>query len=170
MAYFKFTRAIAAGEPIEVFNEGRMERDFTYIDDIVDAIVRLIDKPPSRDPGFDATRPDPARAAACHRIFNIGNNAPVSLTRFIEAIEQALGREAQKRLLPMPPGDVLRTHADVADLAAAIGFSPNTSIEDGIGRFVAWYREFYGLPDGQGDQARAADSAARRTPALGGEP
>jgi UDP-glucuronate 4-epimerase len=170
MAYFKFTGAIAAGDPIEVFNEGRMERDFTYIDDIVTAIVRLIDKPPSPDPAFDATRPDPARAAARHRIFNIGNNAPVSLTRFIEAIERALGREAQKRLLPMPPGDVLRTHADVADLAATVGFSPDTSIEDGITRFVAWYREFYGLSDARGNEAAAPDRVAQRSLALGREP
>ena len=143
MAYFKFTRAIAAGDPIDVYNDGLMQRDFTYIDDVVHGIVQLIEKPPSPDPGFDRLCPDPARAAAPHRVFNIGNNAPVTLVRFIEAIETALGRKARKRLLPMQPGDVPITYANVDNLASAVGFSPGTSIEDGIARFVAWYREFY---------------------------
>ena len=131
------------GDPIDVYNDGLMQRDFTYIDDVVHGIVQLIEKPPSPDPGFDRLCPDPARAAAPHRVFNIGNNAPVTLVRFIEAIETALGRKARKRLLPMQPGDVPITYANVDNLASAVGFSPGTSIEDGIARFVAWYREFY---------------------------
>jgi UDP-glucuronate 4-epimerase len=143
MAYFTFTRAIAEGRAIDVYNEGRMERDFTYIDDVVEGIVRLIPRPPSPDPGFDPRRPDPASAAARHRVYNIGNNSPVTLARFIEAIETALGRKAERRMLPMQPGDVPATYADIADLAAATGFKPNTTIEDGMARFVAWYRSFY---------------------------
>jgi UDP-glucuronate 4-epimerase len=121
MAYFKFARAIAAGEPIEVYNDGRMERDFTYIDDVVDALVSLIGKPPTPDPGFDRARPDPARSDAPHRLFNIGNNAPVTLSRFIEAVESAFGRKAQRRLLPMQSGDVPRTYADIDELAGVGG-------------------------------------------------
>jgi len=143
MAAFAFTRAIAEGRPIDVYNEGRMERDFTYIDDVVEAIARLIDRPPTPNPAFDPLRPDPASAAAPHRIYNIGNNAPVPLDRFICAIEAAVGAPATRRLLPMQPGDVPSTCADIADLAAAIGFSPSISIEEGMRRFVAWYRDFY---------------------------
>lgn len=143
MAYFKFTKAILEGEPIEVYAEGEMSRDFTYVDDIREAIVRLAGKPPAADPAFDPAAPDPATAAAPWRIYNIGNHTPVRLDRFIAVIEKACGKAAVKRHLPMQPGDVPATYADVRDLAAAVGFRPDTPIEDGIARFVAWYREFY---------------------------
>jgi UDP-glucuronate 4-epimerase len=144
MAYFKFTRAIAAGEFIDVYNDGRMERDFTYIDDAIAAIRALMGRPPKPDPAFDPMAPDPATSRGPHRLYNIGNNRPVPLARFIGAIEHALGRPARQRLLPMQPGDVPRTFADIDALRAAIGFSPSTDIETGIARFVAWYRDFYG--------------------------
>lgn len=144
MAYYGFTQAILAGEPIDVFNHGRMERDFTYIDDVVAAITALIARPPNPDPNFDPLAPDPATSKSRHRIYNVGNNTPVPLSRFIRAIETACGRSAVQRPLPMQPGDVPRTFADIDDLAAAIGFSPETSIETGIARFVDWYRGFHG--------------------------
>jgi UDP-glucuronate 4-epimerase len=145
MAYFKFTKAILENRPIEVHAPDVMRRDFTYIDDIVEGIARLLPRPPSPDPHFDRRRPDPATAAAPHRIFNIGNNAPVDLRRFIAAIEAAAGRRATCVVTPLQPGDVEATCADVTDLAAAVGFAPSTSIEAGIGRFVAWYRDFYAI-------------------------
>lgn len=141
MAYFSFTRKIAAGEPIDVFNEGRMERDFTYIDDIVDAIVALVDRPPAEGAGRDASAE--SSSPAPHRVYNIGNHTPVSLDRFIAIIEEALGRRAVRRLLPMQPGDVLATYADVDDLATATGFSPRTPIETGLRRFIDWYLDYY---------------------------
>jgi UDP-glucuronate 4-epimerase len=149
MAYFKFTKAISEGKAIDVYNEGRMKRDFTYIDDVVEAIVRLVDAPPSADANWDAevAHPDPSRAAAPYRVYNIGNHTPVTLERFIAAIENAVGRKAQRRLLPMQPGDVPQTYADVAALQQAVGFSPDTTIEEGIARFVAWYRDYYGVAD-----------------------
>jgi UDP-glucuronate 4-epimerase len=147
MAYFKFTKAILEGVPIEVYAESEMSRDFTYVDDVAEAILRLAIAPPAPDPAFDAARPDPATAAAPHRIYNIGNHSPVRLDRFIAVIEAACGRAAIKRHLPMPAGDVRATYADVGDLAAKVGFSPDTPIEDGIASFVAWYRGFYGSPD-----------------------
>jgi UDP-glucuronate 4-epimerase len=143
MAYFKFVQAIVEGRPIDVYNNGEMERDFTYIDDVVDAIVALVDHPPDADPAFDPSRPDPATAAAPFRIYNIGNHTPVRLRDFIATIETALGRKAEQRLLPMQPGDVPATYADVDDLSAAVGFSPKTPIQEGIRRFVDWYRTFY---------------------------
>ncbi len=143
MAYFKFTKAVFEGRPIDVYNHGAMRRDFTYIDDVVEAIVALIDKPPTEDAGFDAARPDPAGSPAPHRILNIGNEQPVELSRFIDLIGEAAGREVERRLLPMQPGDVPMTYADTRELARLVGFAPRTSIEEGIGRFVAWYREFY---------------------------
>lgn len=143
MAYFKFTKAILEGRPIDVYAESEMSRDFTYIDDVSEAIVRLVDCPPEPSPGFDPSKPDPATAAAPSRIYNIGNHTPVRLDRFISVIEEACGRTAIKRHLPMQPGDVVATYADVSALAARVGFSPSTSIEDGIARFVAWYRGFY---------------------------
>jgi UDP-glucuronate 4-epimerase len=143
MAYFKFTRAILEGQPIDVYAEGEMSRDFTYVDDIREAIVRLAGKPPAADPAFDPAAPDPATAAAPWRIYNIGNHTPVRLDRFIAVIEEACGRTAVKRHLPMQPGDVPATYADVRDLAAAVDFRPDTPIEEGIARFVAWYRAFY---------------------------
>ncbi len=145
MAYFKFTRAILEGNPIDVYAEGEMSRDFTYVDDVSEAIVRLAGRPPRPDPERAVTAPDPASAAAPWRIYNIGNHTPVRLDRFIAVIEAACGKAAIKRHLPMQPGDVRATYADVGDLAACIGFSPDTPIETGIARFVAWYRDFYGV-------------------------
>ena len=142
MAYFSFTKAILEGRPIDVFNDGKMRRDFTYIDDIVEAIERLIPQPPATTVSGD---PDAAAGPVPHRIFNIGNHTPIELGRFIEVIETAVGKTAAKRMLPMQPGDVPATFADVSRLAAAVGFAPRTPIEDGIGRFVAWYREYYGV-------------------------
>ena len=144
MALFLFTRAILAGEPIDVFNNGQMQRDFTYIDDIVDGVVRVIDRKAAPNPAWDGASPDPATSKAPYRIYNIGNHRSEQLLRYIELIEQALGRKAQKRLLPMQAGDVPATCADIDDLARDAGFSPATSIEDGIPRFVAWFREYYG--------------------------
>lgn len=145
MAYFKFTKAILEGSPIDVYAEGQMSRDFTYVDDVSEAIVRLAALPPTADPAFDASKPDPATAAAPWRIYNIGNHSPVRLDRFIAVIEAACGRPSIKRHLPMPAGDVQATYADVDDLMAKVDFRPDTPIETGIARFVAWYRDFYGV-------------------------
>jgi UDP-glucuronate 4-epimerase len=141
MALFTFTRKILAGEPIEVFNEGRHARDFTYIDDIVEGVVRVADRIPTPDPEWDGS--DPASSAAPYRLYNIGNNSPVELMDFIAAIEKAAGREAEKIFLPMQPGDVPATYADVADLSRDVGFAPDTPITEGVARFVEWYREYY---------------------------
>jgi len=143
MAYFKFTKAIFDGRPIDVYNEGRLSRDFTYVDDVTEAIQRLLDHPPQYDPSNQAEPPDPARGAAPHRLFNIGNHTPVALGDFIAVIENAVGRVAEKRFLPMQPGDVPATYAAVDDLAAAVGFTPKTTLEQGIAQFVGWYRSFY---------------------------
>ncbi len=140
-----FTRAILEGRPIDVFNHGDMERDFTYVDDIVEGVVRILDVVPKGDPGADMTKPDPASSYAPYRLYNIGNNQPVKLMRFIEVLEAALGRKAKMNLLPMQPGDVPATYADVDDLARAVGFRPSTSLEEGIARYVTWYREYHGL-------------------------
>ncbi|MFN9631841.1 MAG: NAD-dependent epimerase [Cyanobacteriota bacterium] len=145
MALFLFTRAILAGEPIDVFNAGQMVRDFTYIDDIIESLLRVIDKPATADPAFDTAAPDPATSWAPHRVFNIGNANPTPLMAYIEALEQALGITATKRFLPMQPGDVPATAADTSALEAWTGFRPQTPVEEGVGRFVAWYREFYGV-------------------------
>ena len=144
MALFLFTRAILAGEPIDVYNHGRMQRDFTYIDDIVEGVSRILDRIPTPDPGWRGEAPDPATSFAPYRIFNIGNNAPVALTDFIAAIEAALGRKAVRNPLPLQPGDVPATYADVDDLTAAVGFKPSTPLAEGIGRFIRWYRDYYG--------------------------
>ncbi len=144
MALFLFTRAILAGEPIDVFNRGAMMRDFTYIDDIVGGLVRLLDRPAAPDPAWRSDRPDPATSQAPYRLYNIGNHTPVALLRVIEILETCLGRKAKMRLLPMQPGDVPATFADIDDLARDVGFSPATPIEVGIERFVRWYRDFYG--------------------------
>ena len=144
MAYFSFTKAILEGRPIDVFNHGRMQRDFTYIDDIIEGIVRVMDHIPCPDPSWSAERPDPATSSAPYRVYNIGNHQPVELGRFIEVLEECLGKKAEKNLLPMQPGEVLATYADAADLADAVGFRPDTGIEDGIARFVDWFREYYG--------------------------
>jgi UDP-glucuronate 4-epimerase len=143
MALFLFTRAILAGEPIQVFNHGQMERDFTYIDDIVEAVARLADRVPAPDPAWNGEAPDPATSAAPYRLYNIGNNQPVPLLRLIEILEDCLGRKAVKQFLPMQPGDVPATYADVDDLARDVDFAPRTPIEVGVERFVRWYREFY---------------------------
>jgi UDP-glucuronate 4-epimerase len=144
MAPMLFARAILAGEPIQVFNQGRMQRDFTYIDDIAEGVIRCLDKPASADPHFDPRHPDPATAAVPHRLFNIGNSQPIELLRFIEVLEQALGREAIRDLQPMQPGDVPATAADTSALEAWVGFRPTTAIEQGVERFAAWYRGYFG--------------------------
>jgi UDP-glucuronate 4-epimerase len=143
MALFKFTAGIARGTPIPVYNRGRMVRDFTYIDDIVDGVVRVIDRPAAADPHWSSDAPDPASSFAPYRIYNIGNNQPVELMRYIEVLEQCLGRKAQVQMLPMQPGDVPATFADITELGNATGFRPNTPVEQGIAKFVAWYRDYY---------------------------
>jgi UDPglucose 6-dehydrogenase len=145
MALFKFTRGIVEGTPITVFNGGDMIRDFTYVDDIVEGIVRVVDRPAAPDPQWRGDEPDPATSRAPYRIYNIGNNTPVKLMRYIEVLEQCLGRKAVMQMLPMQPGDVQATAADVSNLEQAVGFRPRTSVEDGVARFVAWYRDFYGV-------------------------
>ncbi|WP_046113054.1 NAD-dependent epimerase [Aquincola tertiaricarbonis] len=143
MALFLFTRAILAGEPIQVFNHGRMVRDFTYIDDIAEGVVRTLDKPPAADPAYDRGQADPAASHAPYRVFNIGNHQPVPLMDFIAAIERHTGREAIKELRDIQPGDVPATYADVSELEAWTGFTPATSVDEGVRRFVAWYRDYY---------------------------
>jgi UDP-glucuronate 4-epimerase len=143
MAMFLFTRAILAGEPIQVFNHGRMRRDFTYIDDIVEGVVRTLDHTARPDPDWSSDQPDSATSNAPYRLYNIGNNNPVELMQLIETLEAALGTTAQKELLPIQPGDVPATYADVDALVRDVGFKPETSIEAGVGRFVEWYRDYY---------------------------
>lgn len=143
MALFLFTRAILAGQPIDVFNFGEMKRDFTYVDDIVEGVVRVLDRIAAPDPSYDANRADPATSTAPYRVFNIGNNNPVSLLHFIECIEAALGKKATLNLLPLQSGDVPATYANTDALRDWVGFVPATPIAQGIGRFVAWYRDYY---------------------------
>jgi len=143
MSPYRFTQAIVEGKPIDVYNQGNMQRDFTYIDDIVEAVVRVGDRPAAPDPKWTGDDPDPAGSSAPYRIFNIGNHSPVKLMRLIEVLEEKIGKKAIKRMAPMQPGDVLATYADVDYLARAVDFAPRTSIETGIERFVAWYRDFY---------------------------
>ena len=143
MSLFLFTRAILAGEPIDVFNHGKMRRDFTYIDDIVEGVVRVADHIPRPDPHWTGNDPDPGSSKAPYRIYNIGNNQPVDLMVMIQTLEACLGKRAEKRFLPMQPGDVPETYADVETLSEAVGFAPSTPIETGIARFVEWYREYY---------------------------
>ena len=142
MAYFKFTQAILAGRPIEVYNHGKMQRDFTYIDDIVEGVLRVLDQPPSPNPAWSGDKPDPSSSPAPYRLYNIGNNSPVELSRFIEALESALGRKAEKIMRPMQAGDVPATYADVDDLMRDTGFAPSTPIETGLQHFAAWYRQY----------------------------
>lgn len=144
MAYFKFVKKILAGEPIDVYNYGHHRRDFTYIDDIVSGVIRANDLIATPDVTWDSTAPNPATSSAPYRLYNIGNNTPVELLRFIELIEENLGVTAQKNLLPMQPGDVPDTFADVETLTKAVNYHPNTSIEVGVQRFVKWYRDYYG--------------------------
>ena len=143
MALFLFTRKILAGEPIEVFNHGRHTRDFTYVDDIVEGVIRTLDHPPAGDATFDPYAPNPGSSAGPYRVYNIGNHQPVELARYIEILEACLGRKAEKILLPLQPGDVPDTYADVAELMADVGYSPATPVEVGIARFVDWYRAYY---------------------------
>ena len=143
MALWLFTKAIIAGEPIDVFNNGQMRRDFTYIDDIVQGVVRVADRIPEGNPHWSGDHPDPATSRAPYRIYNIGNNQPVELMKLIEALEHSLGTPAIKKFLPMQPGDVPATYADVDDLTRDVGFRPSTPIEQGVDRFVKWYRDYH---------------------------
>jgi UDP-glucuronate 4-epimerase len=144
MALFLFVKAMLEGRPIEVFNNGKMRRDFTYIDDIVEGVIRALDRKAAPDAGFDPLQPDPGRSRAPYRVFNIGNHDPVELMDFIEAIENALGRKADKKFLPIQPGDVPATYADVSELGDWVNFRPATAVRDGVERFVAWYLDYYG--------------------------
>ncbi|MDA8389476.1 MAG: NAD-dependent epimerase [Gammaproteobacteria bacterium] len=143
MALFLFTRGILNGEPIKVFNQGRMVRDFTYIDDIVEGVVRVIDQPATANPHWSTDTPDPATSNAPFRLYNIGNNRPVELMEYIRVLENCLGRKARIDMLPLQPGDVPSTIASIDDLTADLGFRPSTSVEEGISRFVAWYQEYF---------------------------
>lgn len=143
MALFLFTKAILEGKPIDVFNHGQMVRDFTYIDDIVEGVIRVIDKPATPNPAFDAANPDPATSNAPYRVFNIGNNQPTPLMDYITALETALGKTAQKNFLPMQPGDVPATAANTDELNAWVGFKPNTAVMAGVAKFVDWYKGYY---------------------------
>lgn len=144
MALFLFTRAILAGEPIDVFNHGHHKRSFTYVDDIAQGVIRTLDQVPGIDPGWSGDAPDPASSGvAPYRLFNIGNETPVQLLRYIEVLEQCLGRKAEMRLLPLQPGDVPDTEADISDLIERVGYRPQVSVEEGVGRFVEWYRSYY---------------------------
>ncbi len=145
MALFLFTRAILAGESIDVFNHGKHRRDFTYIDDIVEGVIRVLDRVATPDPQWNSDNPDPACSAAPYRLYNIGSNNPIELMYYIELLEKYLGREAKKNFLPLQPGDVPETYADVEDLVRDTGYKPDTPIEQGVENFVKWYREFYGV-------------------------
>ncbi|MFC1837093.1 NAD-dependent epimerase [Thermodesulfobacteriota bacterium] len=147
MALFLFTRAMLENRPIDVFNHGKMVRDFTYIDDIVEGVYRVMHKVPEADSAWDSDAPDPATSMCPYRIYNIGNNNKVDLVRYIEVLEEYLGKKAEKNFLPMQPGDVPATYADVEDLVQDVGFKPDTSIEQGIKRFVEWYKEYYRIMD-----------------------
>ncbi|MEO7433133.1 MAG: NAD-dependent epimerase [Dokdonella sp.] len=147
MALFLFTRKILAGEPIEVFNHGKHTRDFTYVDDIVEGVIRTLDRIPAGDPAFDPLEPSAASSSAPYRLYNIGNHQPVQLAHYIEVLEAKLGRKAEKILLPLQPGDVPDTYADVGELSRDTGYTPATSVEVGVGRFVDWYRAFYEVTD-----------------------
>ncbi|MEZ5943686.1 MAG: NAD-dependent epimerase [Planctomycetaceae bacterium] len=144
MALFLFTKAILSGKPIDVFNHGNMQRDFTYVDDIVEGIVRVMDRPAALNPEWTGDAPDPASSSAPYRLYNIGNNSPVQLMTMIETLEKCLGRTAEKNMLPIQPGDVPATYADVDDLIRDVDFKPETSIETGVQRFVEWYLEYFG--------------------------
>ena len=143
MAMWIFTAAIGAGKPIKLFNRGNMRRDFTYIDDVVQAVVRLIDKPAESDPNWSGEAPDPSRSSAPWRIYNIGNNNPIEVLEVVQILERTLGKKAIRELLPMQPGDIPATYADIGDLMRDVGFKPSTPIAEGIARFVAWYRDYH---------------------------
>jgi UDP-glucuronate 4-epimerase len=143
MAYFSFTRNILAGRPIDVFNNGNHSRDFTYIDDIVEGVVRVLDRIPEPDPDWSGDHPDSATSTAPYRLYNIGNNQPVELMHYIEVLEDCLGMRAEKNMLPMQPGDVRATYADIDDLVRYTGYQPTVTVEQGLENFVAWYRDYY---------------------------
>jgi UDP-glucuronate 4-epimerase len=144
MALFKFVAGILAGQPIPVFNNGNMIRDFTYVDDIVEGVVRALDHVAAPDPAWNGAAPDPATSTAPFRLYNIGNQRPVQLLRYIEVLEDCLGRKAERELLPLQAGDVPDTWADCSDLARDVGYAPQTPVEVGVRRFVDWYREYHG--------------------------
>jgi UDP-glucuronate 4-epimerase len=143
MAYFSFTKKILAGEPIDIFNNGNHQRDFTYIDDIIEGVIRILDKIPEPNPAWSGDHPDSATSTAPYRLYNIGNNTTVELMRYLEVLEGCLGKKAEKNMLPLQPGDVQATYADIDDLVRDIGYRPETTIEEGLARFVDWYRDFY---------------------------
>jgi UDP-glucuronate 4-epimerase len=145
MALFKFTKNILAGEPIDVYNFGKHRRDFTYIDDIVEGVIRVLDRPAQSNPDWDGLKPDPGSSRAPWRVYNIGNSDPVELLTYIECIEQALGKKAELNLLPLQPGDVPDTFADVADLVRDVGYQPATPVAEGVQRFIDWYRDYYSV-------------------------
>ena len=145
MALFIFTKAIIEGKPIDVFNYGNMKRDFTYVDDIVEGIVRVIDNPPAGNTDWDGKNPDPSFSKAPYKVYNIGNSSPVKLLDFIEAIEESIGKKAEKNMLPIQPGDVPATWADTTDLEKSLGYKPDTPIKTGVKRFVDWYKNFYSI-------------------------
>jgi UDP-glucuronate 4-epimerase len=143
MALFLFTNAILEDRPIDVFNYGKMRRDFTYVDDIVEGVVRVLDRPAEPNPGWTGDAPDPGSSYVPYKLYNIGNNQPVELLRFIEMVEECLGKKTRKNLLPMQPGDVPATYANIDDLMRDVGFKPDTTLEEGIPRFIAWYKDYY---------------------------
>ena len=143
MSPILFAKRILAGEPIDVFNYGKHQRDFTYIDDIVEGVIRTLDHLPQANPDWSGDQPDPATSAGPYRIYNIGNNEPVELMHFIESLEKSLGKTAEKNMLPLQKGDVVATYADVKDLMADVDYKPSMPIEEGVARFVEWYREYY---------------------------
>jgi UDP-glucuronate 4-epimerase len=145
MALFKFTRNIVEGKPIDVFNYGNHKRDFTYIDDIVEGVIRTMDHTATANAAWDSSEPDPATSRAPYRLYNIGNQRPVALMRYIEVIEECVGRKAETNMLPMQPGDVPDTWADTADLADNVGYAPDTPVEVGVKKFVDWYMDYYGV-------------------------
>lgn len=145
MALFLFTNAITAGKPIKVFNNGNMQRDFTYVDDIVEGIVRVMQQPPQANPAWVHSTSDPSASSAPYKIYNIGHSAPVRLLDFIEAVEQELGVTAQKEMLPLQPGDVISTYADVSDLVRDVGYRPTTTVQEGVKKFIAWYKEYHNI-------------------------
>jgi UDP-glucuronate 4-epimerase len=159
MALFLFTKAILSGQPIQVFNEGRMKRDFTYIDDIVEGVIRVANRVAAPNPDWNGDKPDPGTSKSPYRLYNIGNHNPVELPHLIEVLEDCLGRKANKLLLPMQPGDVPATFADVNDLTHDVGFQPSTSIEDGVRRFVDWYLDYYRINRPQLRHARQSFAA-----------
>jgi UDP-glucuronate 4-epimerase len=143
MALFKFTKAMLAGEPIDVFNFGKHRRDFTYIDDIVEGVIRVLDRPAPPNPSWNSDAPDPGTSLAPWRVYNIGNNQPVELMDYIGAIEKALGKKAEMNLLPLQPGDVPDTFANVDDLVEQFDYKPSTPVEGGVARFITWYRDYF---------------------------